>query len=77
MSSGGAFGVLDSEGEPGNKEGRLSVSVRSCNWFASRIWVRVWGPEVWKRERNEAAMEAAGGSAKKRAEVLKVRGAFN
>lgn len=35
------------------------MRVRSWSWFASRVWVRVWGPRDWKRSRKEDAIDEA------------------
>lgn len=56
--------VLDSVGLPGYRELRFRVRERSWSWLASSVWVRVWGPRDWKRERNlEAMVEAEGAEA--------------
>lgn len=56
MPVGREVGVLDRDGELGNREGRLSVRERSWSWFASRVWERVCGPRDWKRVRKDVAM---------------------
>lgn len=51
----GGPAVSDLDADDGCGGTRLSVRDSNWSWFASRFWVRIWGPADWNRSRNLCA----------------------